>query len=477
MRNELCVRFLEVIGSYLNDSTSLDVVKRACAYADFCHQGHMRKEGVPYLEHSISVAKILAGWHAPVVVLVAGVLHDVLNPSCSNMPDVDTLRERFGADVANLVQESATLADFSSQLAVSQLDENDDESFEVIAAAFPVILKALQRAPFALVLRIANQIDNGRSWLALDRDTQKAFALVSLRILVPFAQRLGMGQAQSILEDTAFQILFPEEFVATAAYLTEAQRKGSTDEAVAALRSRLLNKLPDAVVTREPVSRFSIFRSRSELGSEYPQTIAEPLLILVDERDDCYSALGIVHGMWPPRTIGFRDYIANPRPNGLRAILTEVRLDQGLVARINIRSRSMQIVAEYGITAAWQNIEGDLLPHMPEVKDVTDHQIGVFVDYGHVYYLVENATPIDLAFKIHSDLGYQCRGALIDHLEQPLTTPLRQNNRVHIIRSMSRIGPDPGWLHLQKPIERDAKSEHIMESPRLIARWKKDITY
>lgn len=438
------------------ESGTQEIVQRAFDLAAEAHVDRKRLDGTPYIDHAVEVAEILASWRAPVKVVVAGLLHDVLREEYSSKPSRETIRDSFGTEIAGLVQEVASLRRYDAGIP-SRWDERRPDNIEDISRRLPWVAHVFQREPMAVVIKIADRLVNFRSLQVLPLQQQKVFADTVRRVFMPFADRLGMRAAKRELEDNAFSILESEKYQQTKQRYLAQDWEGAEGKVLEQLRQHLAGRGFAAQVLCAPASLYSLYRNEIEQSKALPLHVSRPLLILpdsdpaADDRPACYQALMLVHAWCPPLPHEMRDYIFAPKLNGYRGLRTRVRYEQGVSLVVLIRAQEMHIVAEQGVLAEELGVSKMYLPQkLPKWQDPKPGKIVVFTPEGEQRILPEAATPVDFAYALHHQVGNNCIGAIVNGRMVRLSEPLQSGDTVKILLSSIGLGPQPGWLNFVK---------------------------
>ncbi|HEY7589423.1 MAG TPA: bifunctional (p)ppGpp synthetase/guanosine-3',5'-bis(diphosphate) 3'-pyrophosphohydrolase [Candidatus Limnocylindrales bacterium] len=438
-------------------------VSRALDLAADAHAGQLRASGEPYVTHPIASAQILADLGIDPVAVQAALLHDVPEDTEYSLADVE---ERFGPEVAHLVDGVTKLGKFSTHTHEQQQAENIRKMFLAMADDIRVVL-----------IKLADRLHNMRTLGALDADKQLRIARQTMEIYAPLAERLGIWQVKWELEDLAFKILEPERF-RELARLLDTRRKGREDyieRAIAELQPKLLEAGINADLEGRPKHIFSIHKKMQRKSAEFGEIYdVYAIRILVDEVRDCYAALGIVHALWRPIPGQFDDYIAVPKNNLYQSLHTAVIALDGKPLEIQIRTHQMHQVSEVGIAAHWRYKEGSksdreydaklawlrqLMDWQRDVSDATEFvegikldifqdQVFVFTPKGDIKDLPAGATPLDFAYRIHTDVGHRTIGAKINNRLVPLDYRLKNGDIVEIVTTKGSHGPSRDWLNL-----------------------------
>ena len=443
----------------------LSGVEAAFDLAVTAHDGQRRATGEPYVVHPIASAQILAELGIDTVAIQAALLHDVPEDTEYSLTDVE---ERFGGEVAQLVDGVTKLSKFSTHSHEQQQAENIRKMLLAMAQDIRVVL-----------IKLADRLHNMRTLHGLPPDKQQRIARQTMEIYAPLAERLGIWQMKWELEDLAFKVLEPERF-RELARLLDTRRKGREsyiDRAIAELKPRLESAGIEADLQGRPKHIYSIYRKMERKGAEFGEIYdVYAIRVLVDEVRDCYAALGIVHSLWRPIPGQFDDYIAVPKNNLYQSLHTAVIALDGKPLEIQIRTHAMHQVSEVGIAAHWRYKEGtksdreydaklawlrQLLDWQRDVSDATEFvegikldifqdQVFVFTPKGDIKDLPAGATPLDFAYRIHTDVGHRTIGAKVNNRLVPLDYRLKNGDIVEIVTTKGEHGPSRDWLNVVK---------------------------
>jgi guanosine-3',5'-bis(diphosphate) 3'-pyrophosphohydrolase len=442
---------------------NLGPVNQALDLATQAHEGQRRASGEPYVTHPIASAQILADLGIDPAAIEAALLHDVPEDTEYSLSDIE---ERFGGEVARLVDGVTKLSKFSTHSHEEQQAENIRKMFLAMAEDIRVVL-----------IKLADRLHNMRTLGALPEDKQLRIARQTMEIYAPLAERLGIWQMKWELEDLAFKVLEPERF-RELARLLDTRRKGREayiDRAIAELEPRLREAGIRADLQGRPKHIYSIFKKMQRKGAEFGEIYdVYAIRILVDEVKDCYAALGIVHALWRPIPGQFDDYIAVPKNNLYQSLHTAVIALDGKPLEIQIRTHQMHGVSEVGIAAHWRYKEGSksdreydaklawlrqLMDWQRDVSDATEFvegikldifqdQVFVFTPRGDIKDLPAGATPLDFAYRIHTDVGHRTIGAKVNNRLVPLDYRLKNGDIVEIVTTKGEHGPSRDWLNV-----------------------------
>jgi GTP pyrophosphokinase len=444
-------------------AADLEPVKAAFALAVDAHTGQLRATGEPYVTHPIASAQILADLGIEPVAIEAALLHDVPEDTEYSLTDVE---ERFGAEVAQLVDGVTKLSKFSTHSHEQQQAENIRKMLLAMAQDIRVVL-----------IKLADRLHNMRTLYGLPSEKQQRIARQTLEIYAPLAERLGIWQMKWELEDLAFKALDPERF-RELAKLLDTRRKGREtyiDRAIAELRPRLEAAGIEADLQGRPKHIYSIWKKMERKGAEFGEIYdVYAIRLLVEDVRDCYAALGIVHSLWRPIPGQFDDYIAVPKNNLYQSLHTAVIALDGKPLEIQIRTQQMHQVSEVGIAAHWRYKEGtksdreydaklawlrQLMDWQRDVTDATEFvegikldifqdQVFVFTPKGDIKDLPAGATPLDFAYRIHTDVGHRTIGSKVNNRLVPLDYRLKNGDIVEIVTTKGEHGPSRDWMNV-----------------------------
>lgn len=444
-------------------ASDADLLMKAYAFASEKHEGQMRRTGEPYIEHPIAVAGILAELGMDDPTLAAGLLHDVMEDCGVSFAD---MAQRFGVEVAQLVDGVTKLKHIDFSTKQEKQAENLRKLFLAMAGDVRII-----------IIKLCDRLHNMRTLDPFPEARRREISSETLHILAPIAHRLGIWRIKWELEDRSFKYLEPEVYKQIYAMVqkTRAERAGMVSQAIDILNEQLKQQNIEAEVTGRPKHFYSIYQKMVKQGRKFDELhdlIA--LRIICRNKEDCYHALGVVHGSWLQIPEMFFDYIAKPKPNNYQSLHTKVMGPNGEPIEIQIRTREMHREAEFGIAAHWRYKEGDapsqnfgdklrwlrfVLELQSETKDdaqdfldslkidLGTDQIFAFTPRGDVIYLPQDSTPVDFAYRVHSDIGNSCVGAKVNGRLVPLDYHLHNGDIVEIQTTRRPdAGPKRDWL-------------------------------
>jgi guanosine-3',5'-bis(diphosphate) 3'-pyrophosphohydrolase len=445
--------------AYLPEGFDVSPVERAYELAERAHAGQLRLSGEPYLVHPVAVAEILVGLQLDVESVTAALLHDVVEDTPVTLAELEAT---FGAEVAALVDGVTKL----SQIKFRSTEEEQ-------AGNLRKMLLAMARDIRVILIKLADRLHNMRTLRYLPPSRQRAIAHETLEIFAPLAHRLGISQIKSELEDLAFRTLEPEVY----AWLKERvadrrqEREAYLAEAVDLLKAELARAGVEAEVDGRRKNFYSIY-TKMQRGKEFEEIYdLLAVRVLVHTVRECYGALGVVHSMWRPLPGRVKDYIAMPKPNLYQSLHTTVVGPHGRPFEIQIRTWEMHRTAEYGIAAHWlykerarpealdeklawlrqvldwQHDMKDAREFMESLRvDLFSDQVFVFTPKGAVIDLPAGSTPVDFAYRIHTDIGHHAVGAKANGRIVPLNSRLQNGDIVEIMVNPKSAGPSPDWL-------------------------------
>jgi len=430
-------------------------------FAKAAHAGQTRDSGEEYINHPLGVAAILVDMGLDRTSIAAALLHDVVEDTQIKLEEI---QEKFGPEVATLVDGVTKLSRISFQSKQEQQVENLRKMFLAMANDIRVIL-----------IKLADRMHNMRTLKYLPVEKQKKIARETLEIYAPLTHRLGMYKFKWELEDLALRFLELQKYYELVQKVAKKrqEREGYIEKVRKELEQQLAFHGIKAEVQGRPKHFYSIYHKMTKQNKPFEEIYdLMALRVLVETVPDCYEALGVVHNLWKPMPGGFKDYIAMPKSNMYQSLHTRVVGDNGEPLEIQIRTREMHMVAEYGIAAHWRYKQGatndetliekiawlrQLLEWQQESKDADEYlenlrfdlfedEVFVFTPKGDVKNLPAGATPVDFAYHIHTHIGQQCIGAKVNGRLVPLSYKLQNGDIVQILTSKQAGGPSSDWL-------------------------------
>jgi len=449
------------------DSQDRDIVQRAYEVAARAHDGQVRVSGEPYIVHSLAVANLLADLRMDSQTIVAALLHDVAEDTETTL---EIIREQFGEEVADLVDGVTKLGQIDTLSAASP-SAFADERDESLRKMFLAMAKDVR----VVLIKLADRLHNMRTLGALPEEKRRRIAQETLDIFSPLANRLGFWQLKWELEDLSFRYLESDRYHEIARKVAErrSDREEQIAQVVEVLRTDLAEAGIRADVQGRPKHIYSIHRKMRAKNRDFEQIFdVRAVRVIVDDVQSCYAALGVVHSIWPPIPGEFDDYIATPKDNMYQSLHTAVFGPDGKPLEVQIRTEEMHRTAEYGVAAHWRYKESSEHDEVFEKKvawlrslmdwrqdvvtakdfvdamktDVFQDRVLVYTPRADIFDLPAGSTPIDFAYRIHSEIGHRCRGAKVNGRLVSLDYQLRTGDQVEIITA-KRGGPSRDWLN------------------------------
>ena len=469
---------IESLIKKINDNcinVDIDIIEKAYNFASEAHKSQKRESGEPYIIHPIDVAEILAELGMDTNTIAAGLLHDVLEDTDCTYKEMS---EMFNEEIASLVNGVTKLGKIEYKSKQEQQADNVRKMLLAMAKDIRVI-----------IIKLADRLHNMRTLKFMPKEKQKLKAKETLDIYAPLAHRLGMSKIKWELEDLSFRYLHEEEYYDLVRQIAEkrVEREAYISSIIDDLYKNLEESGIDSDIEGRPKHFYSIYRKMVNKSKTIEQIFdLTAIRILVNSVKDCYGVLGIVHTIYKPIPGRFKDYIAMPKPNMYQSLHTTVIGPQGKTFEIQIRTFDMHKTAEYGIAAHWKYKEGDagedkekgfekklawlrdMLEWQKETSDAEEFMEGfkidlfsdeifVFTPKGVVINLASGSTPIDFAYRIHTDVGNRCIGAKVNGKIVPLDYKLKTGEIVEIITSQSAKGPNMDWLNIAKSNQAKSK--------------------
>lgn len=464
-------KLLDKIREY-NPCVDVNFVEEVYRFAEKAHEGQTRISGEPFIVHPLAVATILAELELDMVTIAAGLLHDVVEDT--SIP-LETIEEKFGSEIALLVDGVTKLSRISFKNKMEQQVENLRKMFLAMAKDIRVIL-----------IKLADRMHNMRTLKPMKELKQKEISEETLEIFAPLAHRLGIFKVKWELEDLALRYLEPAKYYELVNGI--AQKRAQREEYIAQVSSVLAEKLESMGVRADIQGRPKHFYSIYKKMQEQQKELAEiydllAVRVIVDNVKDCYGVLGIIHTLWKPIPGRFKDYIAMPKSNMYQSLHTTVIGPKGEPFEVQIRTWEMHRTAEYGIAAHWRYKEGDrgdsefedklawlrqLLEWQNDMRDAREFMetlkidlfsdaVFVFTPKGDVVELPAGAVPIDFAYRIHTQVGHRCIGAKVNGKIVTLDYKLANGDIIEILTSKQANGPSRDWLNIVKTSEARSK--------------------
>ncbi|MBI4180798.1 MAG: bifunctional (p)ppGpp synthetase/guanosine-3',5'-bis(diphosphate) 3'-pyrophosphohydrolase [Chloroflexi bacterium] len=465
----------EKIQGYLPPE-KIAAVEDAYNFAMKAHEGQMRKSGEPYLEHPLQVALTLAELQLDTSSLVAALLHDV--PEDCGIP-VSGIEARFGAEVAKLVDGTTKLDKLPWQAPGEAARRERVTTSQQQAENLRKMLVAMAEDLRVVFIKLADRLHNMRTLDALPPEKQLSIARETAEVYAPLAHRLGIWELKWQLEDLAFRYLEPKKYHQIVHLITtrRPQQESFIDQVIQILNQEFERAGLKAEVVGRAKHIYSLHQKMEKyaaLGKDFDD-IHDLLAIrvLVNSVADCYRALGVVHNLWHPLPDQFNDFIANPKPNGYQSLHTTVMCQGTTSLEIQIRTYQMHHIAEFGVASHWRYKEDEKQDirfeerigwlrqlvewhrelsgaeeFLESVKtDIFIDQVFVYTPKGEIKDLPSGATPLDFAYRVHTDLGHRCVGAKVNGRLVPLSYQLKNGDIVEIMATKGSRGPSRDWLN------------------------------
>ena len=443
-------------------NADLDAINKAYVFSAKMHQGQLRKSGEPYLIHPMEVAAILADMRLDVPSVCTGLLHDAIEDTLATYEEIQTI---FGKEIADLVYGVTKIG----KIHFSSKEERQAENFRKM-------LMAMAKDIRVILVKLADRLHNMRTLEHLVPEKQQKVARETLEIYAPLANRLGISWIKSELEDLSLKYLKPDsyELLVKAIAKRRKERESYIDEVKEVLQKKLAEYSITCEVSGRPKHFYSIWKKMESRDIEFDQIYdLIAFRVLTDNVKECYEVLGIIHSMWKPVLGRFKDFVAMPKANMYQSLHTTVIGPKGERVEIQIRTREMHQIAEYGIAAHWRYKEKNavidpkdeqkfgwirqLLEWQRDVKDPSEFldtvkldlfsdEVYVFTPKGEVKAFPHGATPVDFAYSVHTEVGNHTVGAKVNGRIVPLKYKLRSGDTIEIITSPDRT-PSKDWLN------------------------------
>ena len=461
---------------YLPDD-KIDVIERAYRFAEDAHDRQVRLSGEPFIQHPLQTALFLADLRLDANALAGALLHDVIEDCDVGIEEVEA---GFGPEVAKLVDGVTKLTKTEVMASEpSTLRESGSDYGLAKAATLRKMLTAMAEDVRVVLIKLADRLHNMRTLSPLPAERRQAIAQETLDIYAPLAHRLGIWDIKWRLEDLAFQQLDPDSYRRISDLLNA--KRAEREEYIERIRGILQGELERVGLTAEVTGRPKHFYSIHKKTARYAADNKEvgeifdlfALRVLVDDVQDCYSTLGVVHSRWHPLPGQFDDYIANPKDNLYQSLHSSVLCEGAAAVEVQIRTHEMHRVAEYGVAAHWLYKEGrgpdasfddkmtwlgQLIDWQREVggaeefvesfkADVFQNQVFVYTPKGELKELPAGSTAVDFAYRVHTDVGHRCIGAKVNGKLVPLHYQLQNGDTVQILTSRTVLGPTLEWLN------------------------------
>jgi guanosine-3',5'-bis(diphosphate) 3'-pyrophosphohydrolase len=446
-----------------------EAFQRAVDFAYQTHATQLRESGEPYFVHPLEVSRLVMDMGMDASSVIAAVLHDVVEDG--DHITVADIEAKFGAEIAKLVDGVTKLTKSGQQTYITKKQEQSEnlrKLFLAIAADVRVV-----------IIKLADRLHNMRTLAYCNPYKRMRKAKETLEVYAPLAHRFGMGAIKGEMEDLSFMYLMPEEYADISRQFREkqAERQETLDNAKRVISEELSAVGIESNISGRPKHLYSVYRKMQRQNS----TIAEiydliAIRVIVASVNDCYAALGVIHAGWKPLPGRFKDYIATPKPNMYRSLHTTLLAPNGIPFEVQIRTKEMHKTAEFGIAAHWMYKEGrnvqslldrktSWLRQVIEARDTTEDSqefvesimkdflgeyVFVLTPKGEIIDLPLGSTPLDFAYRIHTNIGHHTQGARINGALVRLDYKLKTNDVVEIITANNQAGPSLDWLKIVK---------------------------
>lgn len=445
-----------------NPNTNEHIIRKAFEVAYENHKGQVRNSGEDYIIHPVAVATILAKLKMDDEAICAGLMHDVLEDTAYTK---ENMLEEFGEEITNLVDGVTKL----KNLTYKTKEENQIENIRKMVLAMANDIRVI-------IIKLSDRLHNMRTLEYKSRDKQVKTANETLEIYIPIAHRLGINSIKWELEDLCLRYIEPISYYSIADQID--QKRSEREKMINGIIERLQEEISklniSCKISGRPKGIYSIYNKMKKQNSSI-ENIYDLIAVrvLVENISQCYAVLGIVHNMWKPLPGRFKDYIAMPKPNLYQSLHTTVIDDKGQIFEVQIRTYEMHNTAEFGIAAHWKYKEGknrvsnfdqrltwirqllewgkngDSYEFMENFKgDMFSDEVYVFSPKGDVIDLASGSTPLDFAYRVHTEVGHKCVGAKVNGKIVPLTYKLNTGDIVEVLTSKNSTGPSMDWLDI-----------------------------
>lgn len=473
---------LEQAETYITEKDSLMLIQRAFDYANKHHEGQFRKSGEPYINHLLNVGYILATLRVGPSTIAAGMLHDVIE-DCN--VSFEQLSKDFDTEIATIVE---------SVTKIGNLEFKDEK--EYMATNHRKIFIAMAKDIRVILVKLVDRLHNMRTLKFMREDKQKKISRETLDVYAPIAHRLGISEIKNELEDLAFSYLYPDKYyeVAQLVETRKAQRDTQVDLMITEIDKTLSElNIPHRIFGRSK-HLYSIYKKMTTKNKRYDEILdLNAIRIITESELSCYEILGHIHALYRPIPGRLKDYIAMPKMNMYQSLHTTIIANEGNIFEVQIRTEIMDAIAEKGIAAHYRYKEGGKYSHEKSQKeieekltwfkdfesltqeskdadeymdilthDVFEANVYVMSPKGRVIDLPNGATPLDFAYRIHTEIGHSTVGAIVNNVMVPLNTVLKTGDVVSIKTSKQSNGPSEDWLKIVKTTHARSKIRNFL---------------
>lgn len=482
--------FKKQLMQYIDDPADLKKIDAAYQFALEHHAGQKRRSGEDYIAHPTAVATILSEYQTDPTTIMAGLLHDCIEDTSASFEDIKTT---FGEEVALLTEGVTKLGQYKFK----GVEDAEEEKQALQAKNYQKMLLAMSKDIRVIIVKLADRLHNMRTLNSLPENKQVRIARETLDIFAPLAHRLGMYLLKAELEDTSFKYLNPPQYRLIAQMIADTQETRQEDLDIMQLNLEYLLREHNFEynVKGRIKNIYSVYKKMEDRGKDFDDIYdLLALRIIVKNIEACYSAIGILHSKWTPIPNRFKDYIAMPKPNLYQSLHTSV-IANGKVYEIQIRTKEMDQIAEYGIAAHWSyktnrgkvpmtemvskklKWYGDLIKFTEESEsdedvlnllrdDILHSNVYVFTPQGDIIDLPKGSTPLDFAFRIHTEVGIRTVGAIVNGRIVPLEYELQTGDIVNMKTSANSFGPNDNWLKIVKTSNAKSKIKNFLNKQR-----------